>query len=151
VLPWWEFFLEYFDPKSEDKPDLGDVDYEEGQKLIGKKAARESKMRRQAEEILTEVYEEHIRPVAPKNYLLELLHNIPEYGEPSPAPVSSTEDIHEIALALVGLMPNHNNNVILFPAPNVRAVKDSGRKSPSRPAEVVSLAAWKSSVHICAG
>lgn len=137
VLPWWDLLLEYFDPISEDMPNRQCAEYEGGPSLTEKKKRRESVVREQAEEILTEVYEEHIRPHA-SSRLEELVRNIPEYGDP--APESGADEVDESALAFVGLHPKHEAMVLQFPA----LIQAGASRRPSlglqpRRAEVVSL------------
>lgn len=136
-LPWWDSLLEYFDPISEGMPNHQCAEYEGGPSLTEKKKRRETVVREQAEEILSEVYEEHIRPHA-SNRLEELLRNIPEYGDP--APECGADEVDEIALAFVGLHPRHEAMVLPFPAP----IQEGASKRPSwglqpRLAEVVTL------------
>lgn len=135
-LPWWDSFLEYFDPHTEDISSQEDADYEGGQSLSRKKMRRETVIREQAEEILTEIFEEHFRPHV-ANYFAEQLRNIPEYGEP--APESGAQGIDDAALVLVGLLPIPDNNVIPFPLSDWRGANDPGKALLHRSADVVRL------------
>lgn len=135
-LPWWESFLEYFEPLSNEALLQVCEEPEEGQSLSDKKRVRENAVRWQAEEILTEVYEEHIRSHA-SSRLEELLRSIPEYGHP--APRSGAEGVDEIALAFVGLHPSHETMVIPFPVLNQGTSKQTSKELQPRLAEVVSL------------
>ena len=137
AIPWWDSLLEYFDPISDGMPNHQCAEYEGGPSLTEKKKRRETVVREQAEEILSEVYEEHIRPHA-SNRLEELVRNIPEYGDP--APDSGADEVDESALAFVGLHPNHEAMVLQFPA----LIQAGASKRPAwgaqvRLAEVVSL------------
>jgi hypothetical protein len=147
-LPWWESFLEYFDPVPQDFSDQECADYDEEQLLIRKKKHREAATRNQAEKILTEIYEEHIRHHA-ANYLIELFRNIPEYGDP--APTNTGQDIDEVALALVGLLPIQENNVIPFPSPRVRHASNADKSLQHRSAEVVRLDTWRRKSNVGSG
>lgn len=108
VLPWWESFLEYFDPANTGKVDVSDLDYDEAQHVKRQARNRELSARTHAEELLTEIYEEHIRPHQPK-----LAHRpdlIPEYGDAGLQDDGQPEDI----LSLVGLASVSATNVIPF-------------------------------------
>lgn len=118
VLPWWESFLEYFDPANTDKVNLSDLDYDEAQNVKRQARNRELSARTHAEELLTEIYEEHIRPHQPKlAYRPDL---IPEYGDAGFEDDGQPEDI----LSLVGLASVSASNVIPF------LPKQDRRRSP---------------------
>ncbi len=135
-LPWWESFLEYFDPLTTDTPNQECADYEGGQSLSSKKMYREVAIRGQAEEMLTEIYEEHIRPHAP-NHLEELVRNIPEYGDTAPS--GDAKGVDEAALALVGLLPIQDNNLITFPSSGGRVASNVDKSLQHRSADVIRL------------
>lgn len=138
-LPWWESFLEYFDPISKEMPTRDYAEYEGGESQSSKKMHRETVTRKRAEEMLTEIYEEHIRPHA-ANYLDELVRNIPEYEEPAPA--NAGQGIDAAILALVGLLPTQDNNVITFPSSRRWLASNADKSLLHRSAEVVRLDTW---------
>ncbi len=139
-LPWWESFLEYFDPISKEIPTRDYAEYEGGESQSSKKTHRETVTRKRAEEMLTEIYEEHIRPHA-ANYLDELVRNIPEYEDPTPA--NAGQGIDAATLALVGLLPTQDNNVITFHSSRRWLASNADRSLQHRAAEVVRLDAWR--------
>lgn len=147
-LPWWESFLEYFDPLPNGIPNQECAEYEGGQSLTDKKKYREIATRGQAEEILTAIYEEHIRPHV-ANHFKELLRNIPEYGDPAPA--SGDKGIDEAALALVGLLPIQDNNLIPFPSSRWRGASDVDKTLQHRSADVIKLGVWRLGASIGGG
>ena len=142
VLPWWESFLEYFDEDAEvfdvesdpeaglsgeDRfalnmesiPDWPDTDDE---RVIKKRLSGRRKRRayEKAEELLTEIFEEHIRPTLP-----EWFGEIPDYQEDDQCDGRMESDD---PLIYVGLMPEAGARIFQFPRGHVGRTKECGMK-----------------------
>lgn len=136
VLPWWEEFLEYFDPvvdAEEESPSMDDWDSPSPRDL---KKGREHSTRRKVDEILTEVYEEHIEPHKPA--FSEILSRIPAWDD------DEAEQSNSELLALAGLQPLGTNNVIPMPTRSRQQVAPKNRGHGPRSAQVISFRPKKS-------
>lgn len=131
ALPWWEQLLEYFDPVADEEFGNLNMDYEDGPSPKSRRKGREASTRRQAQELLTEIYDQKIRPYQPS--LAEILGEIPDYGEQ----VSSegAESSNEI-LSLAGLLPG-KNNVVRLPIVFKKRYPGVAQDGVSKHAEVI--------------
>lgn len=140
VLPWWESFLEYFDPDAEvvdvgSDPDVGLSDDErfalnmasipdwpdaDDERVIKKRQSERRKRQayEKAGELLTEIFEEHIRPAMP-----EWLGDIPDYRE---SEQRSWQEEADDLLVYVGLVPETGARIFQFPRMSVAKTKATG-------------------------
>lgn len=142
ALPWWEAFLEYFDPGAEvvdvgSDPDVGLSDDErfalnmasipdwleaDDERVIKKRQSERRKRQayEKAGELLTEIFEEHIRPALP-----EWLGDIPDYRESEQC--CWQEDADD-PLVCVGLVAETGARIFRFPRMPVGKTKETGMK-----------------------
>lgn len=139
VLPWWESFLEYFDPEAESvvvgsDPDAGlseddrfaanmasmrDWPEAEDERVFKKRLAYEK-----AEELLTEIFEEHIRPTQP-----DCLGDIPDCHEGDRYGGQGGADD---PLVYVGLVPESGAAILRFPPTPIGRTKEAGKRKAGR-------------------
>lgn len=147
VLPWWESFLEYFDPEAEavnvgSDPEVGLSDDErlasnmatipdwpeaDDERVIKKRQSgrRNRQAYEKAEELLTEIFEGHIRP-----HLSDWLGDIPDYQEDNDrrGGLWGAED----PLVYVGLVPETGARILRFPRVPVGRAKEVGVENIER-------------------
>ncbi|MDP3440258.1 MAG: replication initiation factor domain-containing protein, partial [Azonexus sp.] len=137
VLPWWESFLEYFDPEAEFVDSDPDAGLSEGARFASNMASipdwpeakdeKVIKMRQaceKAEELLTEIFEEHIRHALPN-----WLDDIPDYQEDDRyGGLGDADD----PLVYVGLVPVSGAAIFRFPMTPIGRTKQTGMRKTER-------------------